>query len=56
VLRRYTRRIPDLDAALWNLARTALGEQRCSSTMPSSAVTHELDTELKGGERTLLGG
>jgi molybdopterin converting factor small subunit len=57
VLRRYTSRIPDLDAALWNPARTDLGEH--IEVLVNDAVlgvTHDLDTELQGGERiTLLG-
>ena len=57
VLRRYTRRIPDLDAALWNPARTDLGEH--IEVLVNDAVlgvAHDLDTELTGGERiTLLG-
>ena len=57
VLRRYTRRIPDLDAALWNPARTDLGEHiEVLVNYAVLGVTHDLDTELTGGERiTLLG-
>jgi len=57
VLRRYSKRFPELDAALWNPTRTALGEH--IEVLVDDAVlgvTHDLDTPLKGGERiTLLG-
>ena len=57
VLRRYTRRIPDLDAALWSPDGTDLGAH--IEVLVNDAVlgvAHDLDTELQGGERiTLLG-
>jgi molybdopterin converting factor small subunit len=57
VLRRYSARFPELDAALWNASRTALGEH--IEVLVNDAVlgvTHDLDTPLIGGERiTLLG-
>ncbi len=57
VLRRCSMRFPALDAALWNPARTALGEH--IEVLVNDAVlgvTHDLDTPLRGGERiTLLG-
>ncbi len=57
VLRRYSLRFPDLDAALWDPTKTALGEH--IEVLVNDAVlgvTHELDTPLLGSERiTLLG-
>ncbi len=57
VLRRYSARFPELDAALWNPGRTALGEH--IEVLVNDAVlgvTYDLDTPLIGGERiTLLG-
>ncbi len=57
VLRRYSARFPGLDSALWNSARSALGEH--IEVLVNDAVlgvTHDLDTPLEGGERiTLLG-
>jgi hypothetical protein len=57
VLRRCSRRFPELDAALWNASRTELGEH--IEVLVDDAVlgvTHELDSPLHGGERiTLLG-
>ena len=57
VLRRYSRRIPDLDAALWSPDRTALGEH--IEVLVNDAVlgvAYDLETPLIGGERiTLLG-
>ena len=57
VLRRFSRRFPELDAALWNPDRTDLGEP--IEVVVNDAVLgvhHTLDTPLEGGERiTLLG-
>jgi molybdopterin converting factor small subunit len=57
VLRRFSRRFPELDAALWNPDRTELGEP--IEVVVNDAVLgvhHTLDTPLEGGERiTLLG-
>ena len=57
VLRRCSMRFPALDDALWNPARTALGEH--IEVLVNDAVlgvTHDLDSPLEGGERiTLLG-
>ncbi len=57
VLRRFTARFPDLDAALWQPRREALGEH--IEVLVDDAVlgvSHDLDSPLKGGERiTLLG-
>jgi molybdopterin converting factor small subunit len=57
VLRRCSVRYPALDDALWNPARTALGEH--IEVLVNDAVlgvTHDLDSPLEGGERiTLLG-
>lgn len=57
VLRRFSGRFPELDAALWNPDHTQLGEHL--EVVVNDAVlgvTHELDTPLTGGERiTLLG-
>ena len=57
VLRRFSRRFPELDAALWNPDRTDLGEP--IEVVVNDAVLgvhHSLDTPLEGGEHiTLLG-
>jgi molybdopterin converting factor small subunit len=57
VLVRYAARFPELDAALWDESRTALGPH--IEVLVNDAVlgvTHDLDTTLIGGERiTLLG-
>jgi molybdopterin converting factor small subunit len=57
VLRRWSARFPELDAALWDPTRTALGTH--IEVLVNDAVlgvTHELDSPLEGGERiTLLG-
>lgn len=57
LLRRYSARFPDLDAALWDASRTALGPH--IEVLVNDAVlgvTHHLETPLRGGERiTLLG-
>ena len=57
VLRRYSARFPELDAALWDGSRKALGSH--IEVLVNDAVlgvTHDLDTPLIGGERiTLLG-
>ena len=57
LLQRYSRRFPELDAALWDATRTALGEH--IEVLVNDAVlgvSHDLDTPLEGGERiTLLG-
>jgi molybdopterin converting factor small subunit len=57
VLRRWSARFPDLDAALWDPTRTALGAH--IEVLVNDAVlgvSHELDSPLEGGERiTLLG-
>jgi|RhiMethySRZTD1v2_1073278.scaffolds.fasta_scaffold4011890_1 molybdopterin converting factor small subunit len=57
VLRRFSRRFPELDDALWNPTRTELGES--IEVVVNDAVLgvhHQLDSPLEGGERiTLLG-
>jgi molybdopterin converting factor small subunit len=57
LLRRWSARFPDLDAALWTQARTDLAEH--IEVLVNDAVlgvTHGLDSPLIGGERiTLLG-
>lgn len=57
VLRRFSHRFPELDAALWNPTRTELGES--IEVIVNDAVLgvhHRLDSPLEGGERiTLLG-
>jgi molybdopterin converting factor small subunit len=57
LLRRYSARFPELDAALWDSTRTALGEH--IEVLVNDAVLgvkYDLDTPLIGGERiTLLG-
>ncbi len=57
VLRRFSARHPDLDAALWSPDRTQLGEHlEIVVNDAVLGVTHELDSPLQGGERiTLLG-
>src|SRR5262249_5646114 len=55
VLTRYSRRFPELDAALWGPGRAALGEH--IEVLVDDAVLgvkHELDTALQGGERITL--
>jgi len=57
LLQRYSMRFPELDAALWDATRTALGEH--IEVLVNDAVlgvSHDLGTPLEGGERiTLLG-
>jgi len=57
VLRRFSARFPELDAALWSPDHSQLGEHL--EVVVNDAVlgvTHQLDTPLAGGERiTLLG-
>ena len=57
VLRRFSARHAELDAARWSPDHTQLGEHL--EVVVNDAVlgvTHELDTPLQGGERiTLLG-
>jgi molybdopterin converting factor small subunit len=57
ILRRFSRRFPELDDALWNPTRTELGES--IEVVVNDAVLgvhHQLDSPLEGGERiTLLG-
>jgi hypothetical protein len=57
VLRRFTRRFPELDRALWSADRRELGEH--IEVLVNDAVlgvSHDLDSPLLGGERiTLLG-
>lgn len=57
VLRRFSARHPELDAALWSPDHRQLGEHL--EVVVNDAVlgvTHELDTPLAGGEHiTLLG-
>jgi len=57
VLRRFTRRFPELDGALWSPDHRELGEH--IEVLVNDAVlgvSHDLDTPLLGGERiTLLG-
>lgn len=57
VLRRFSARHPDLDAALWSPDHTQLGEHlEIVVNDAVLGVTHELDSPLQGGERiTLLG-
>jgi len=57
VLRRFSRRHPELDAALWSPDHAELGEHlEVVINEAVLGVTHELDTPLRGGERiTLLG-
>lgn len=57
VLRRYSSRFPELDAALWDAGRADLGSH--IEVLVNDAVlgvAYDLDTPLAGGERiTLLG-
>ena len=57
VLRGYSARFPELDAALWSHGRATLGEH--IEVLVNDAVlgvTYDLDTRLIGGEKiTLLG-
>jgi sulfur-carrier protein len=57
VLRRYSARFPELDAALWSPDHSELGEH--IEVVVNDAVlgvTHGLDSPLKDGDRiTLLG-
>jgi len=57
VLGRFSARYPELDTALWDASRKALGEH--IEVMVNDAVlglSHTLDTPLKAGDRiTLLG-
>ena len=57
VLRRYSSRYPELDAALWDSGHRTLGahiEVLVNDTV--RGVAYDLDTPLVGGERiTLLG-
>ena len=57
VLRRFTQRFPELDAALWSPDHSELGSH--IEVLVNDAVlgvAHDLDTPLTGGERiTLLG-
>jgi molybdopterin converting factor small subunit len=57
VLRRYSAKFPELDTALWESSRSALGAH--IEVLVNDAVlgvTHDLETPLKGGEHiTLLG-
>ena len=57
ILRRFTARFPELDAALWTSDHAELGSH--IEVLVNDAVlgvTHDLDTPLRGGERiTLLG-
>ena len=57
VLRRFSQRHPELDAALWSPDHAELGEHlEVVINDAVLGVTHELDTPLQGGERiTLLG-
>jgi molybdopterin converting factor small subunit len=57
VLRRFSQRHPELDAALWSPDHAELGEHlEVVINDAVLGVTHELDTPLEGGERiTLLG-
>lgn len=57
MLRRFSARFPDLDAALWQPGRKALAEHiEVLVDDAALGVSHDLDSPLKGGERiTLLG-
>ena len=57
MLRRFSARYPELDAALWSPDHTQLGEHlEIVVNDAVLGVTHELDTPLQGSERiTLLG-
>ena len=55
VLRRYSARFPDLDAALWSPGKASLGEH--IEVLVNDAVlgvSHDLDSPLHGGERIVL--
>jgi len=55
LLRRYSARFPDLDAALWDAGKTSLGEH--IEVLVNDAVlgvAYDLDTPLLGGERIVL--
>ena len=57
VLRRWSARYPELDAALWDSSRTNLGEHiEVFVNDAVLGVAHELDSPLESGDRiTLLG-
>lgn len=57
VLRRFTRRFPDLEVALWSPDRQELGEHiEVLVNDAALGVSHDLDSPLLGGECiTLLG-
>jgi molybdopterin converting factor small subunit len=57
VLRRWSARFPELDAALWSPDHSQLGEHiEVVINDAVLGVTHELDSPLKQGDRiTLLG-
>ena len=57
VLRRFSARLPDLDAALWSPDHAQLGEHiEVVINDAVLGVTHELDSPLQPGDRiTLLG-
>jgi hypothetical protein len=57
VLRRFTAKFPELDAALWSPDRRELGSHiEVLVNDEVLGVTYDLDTPLTGGERiTLLG-
>ena len=57
VLRRFSARYPELDAALWSPDHTELGEHiEVVINDAVLGVTHELDSPLKDSDRiTLLG-
>ena len=55
VLRRFSARHPELDAALWSPDHSELGEHL--EVVVNDAVlgvSHQLDTPLTGGERIIL--
>lgn len=55
VLRRFSARHPELDAALWSPDHSQLGEHlEVVINDAVLGVTHELDTPLTGGERIVL--
>lgn len=57
LLMRWSARFPELEAALWNPARTDLGDH--IEVLVNDAVlgvTHQLDSPLRGGERVTLPG
>ena len=57
VLRRFSARFPELDAALWLHGRKDLGEHlEVLVDDAALGVSHDLDSLLKGGEQvTILG-